>query len=176
MLQTSSIPQYDYATYGRPPEDWNRFLQKACKGSIKAPDDILTGAEFAYMVALTGDQTAPETMNEDDYREIFRRAFPTGPRFKCLQEFHDTVLRANWIPNAFTTSMVARQSESHYCGIWGREPVKWTDLVNDAMLLCLESWSADHCLKCEDESMNSPYDSRKVVATMLYLCLTWPGT
>ena len=68
MLQTSSIPQYTACS--EPPEDWSRFLYKACKGSIKA-DDILVGASWAYMVALTGDQTAPETMNEGDYREIF---------------------------------------------------------------------------------------------------------
>jgi hypothetical protein len=175
MLQTCLIPRYD--AYGESPEDWSRFLNKACKGSSKAPDDILDGASLAYMVALTGDETAPETMLLDNYHATFRRAFPLHPPIKSLQEFHDVALGAKWIPHAFTVSPSARNPASHYCGVWGRAPVDWTNLMNDAMLLCLESWSADHCLKCEDESqLGSTYDSRIVVATMLYLCLTWPRT
>jgi hypothetical protein len=169
MLSTRAIPLHE-----DDPEDWHRFLDKAAKGSIKAVD-IVRYASWAYMVALTGDPTAPDNLDVNEYDAQLRMTFPKAPTVASLQEFHDTAHHANWFPRAFSVSAKPRSRSALYRGLWGRSAVDWSALANDAMLSCLESWSADHFIKCLSE-YKPDYDSRLVVAAMLYLSLTWPDT
>jgi hypothetical protein len=169
MLRTRSIPIHD-----DDPDDWHTFLYKAAKGSIKAPD-TLTYANMAYMVALTGDSTCPDTMHLDDYNAIVRERFPAECPVASLQHFHDIALDAGWITTPFRILESPRNSPSEYIALWGRRPVAESALLNDAMLHCLERWSADHFIECVDH-YGAEYDSRAVTTGMLYLSLTWPGT
>jgi hypothetical protein len=169
MLSTQAIPLHE-----EDPEDWHRFLDKAAKGSIKAVD-ILTHANQAYMVALTGDPAAPDSLHLDDYHARLRETSPNAPMVVSLQEFHDTAHHANWFPQAFAVCTSPRNPSALYRGLWGHRDVDASALANDAMLLCLEKWSADHLIKCLGEH-GLDYDSRLVVAAMLYLSLTWPET
>ena len=167
MLQTQQIPQYQ-DPYGA--EDWHRFLSKACKGSVKATD-ILSIAVMAYMVALTGDATSPETMQESDYHNLLRHRFPAQPPVDDVQQFHDIAVNAKWFPHSFRVSEAPRNTPDKYVALWGRQTVAWSALVNDSMLHCLNHWSADHFLQCEDDG-SLDYDARNVVTSMLYLSLT----
>lgn len=167
MLRTRSIPIYE-----DDPEDWHRFLYKAAKGSIKAPD-ILNYASMAYMVAFTGDQTSPATMDLKDYNNLLRERLPESCPSNSLQHFHDIALDSSWISHAFHVSESPRNKASRYRGLWGRRAVNESVLLNDAMLLCLEEWSADQFIECVSH-YDLQYDSRVVTAGMLYLSLTWP--
>jgi hypothetical protein len=169
MLPTRSIP-----IYGDDPHDWHTFVYKAAKGSIKAVD-TLHYANMAYMVAFTGDPTAPETMLLADYDALVRERFPQACPFSSIQQFHDVALDRGWAPRAFRVSETPRIDPGQYWALWGRLPAKESDLMNDAMLLCLGSWSPSHFLECVD-NYGLDYDSRIVTAAMLYLSVTWPGT
>lgn len=167
MLRTSSIPIYE-----DDPEDWQRFLYKAAKGSIKAAD-ILNDANMAYMVAFTGDPSSPSTMDLEDYNKLVRERFLSDCPAESIQHFHDIARNANWTMKPFRASESPRNKASHYLGLWGKRAVNESALLNDAMLLCLEQWSADHFIECVDH-YDLAYDSRIVTAGMLYLSLTWP--
>lgn len=169
MLQTRAIPIHDDDRR----DDWHTFLYKAAKGSIKAPD-TLTYSNMAYMVALTGDPTCPDTMHLDDYNEIVRQRFPSCP-IVDIQAFHDTAVEHSWIPKPFPVSESPRNPPDRYVSLWGRRPVAESSLMNDAMLYCLANWSAEDFIKCVDH-YGAEYDSRMVTAAMLYLSLTWPVT
>ncbi len=169
MLQTRSIPIHDDSG----PDDWHTFLYKAAKGSIKAPDTV-TCSNMAYMVALTGDPTCPDTMHLDDYNKIVRERFPSCS-ITNIQSFHNTAVDCNWIPTAFRASESPVNSPERYVSLWGRRPVAESALMNDAMLYCLANWSADNFIECVDH-YDAEYDARMVTAAMLYLSVTWPVT
>ena len=168
MLRTHSIPIHDDR-----PDDWHTFLYKVAKGSIKAPDTV-NYSNMAYMVALTGDPTCPDTMHLDDYNAIVRERLP-----KCsipdIQAFHDIAVDCNWVKAAFRVSETPRNPPDCYISLWGRRSVAESDLMNDAMLYCLANWSADNFIHCIDH-YGTEYDSLLVTAAMLYLSATWPGT
>ena len=169
MLQTRSIPVYgdDHA------DDWQTFLYKASKGSIKAPD-TLTYANMAYMVAFTNEPDAPDTVDLDDYNELVHERFPQACPVDSIQAFHDLACRCGWIANPFRVSLTPRNSPDKYVAIWGRLPVDETALMNDSMLHCLDCWSAAHFIECVDH-YGAEYDSRMVTSGMLYLAVTWPS-
>ena len=169
MLPTRSIPIFD-----DDPDDWHTFLYKASKGSIKAAE-TLNHANMAYMVAFTGDATSPETMHLEDYNALVRERFPKTSPVSSIQQFHDIALENGWIASAFRVSETPRKDAAKYVALWGRSPVKESELMNDAMLNCLGSWSPDHYIECVDH-YGLDYDSRIVTTAMLYLSLTWPGT
>ncbi len=169
MLPTQSIPMHD-----DDPEGWHRFLYKAAIGSIKAVD-TLNYANMAYMVAFTGDPTSPDMMHLDDYNALLRKRFPAIPPVSSIQEFHDVAVDANWVTQPFRVSESPQNPASHYRGLWGRPAVDASALMNDAMLNCLEDWSANRMIECTDH-YDTDYDSRMVTSGMLYLSLTWPGT
>ena len=169
MLPTRTIPVYgdDH------PSDWFTFLYKAAKGSIQAPD-IVSDASLAHQVAITNDPTAPTTMPLDEYDRFIHQCFPLRCPAHSIQSFHDLALSHGWMEKPFRVSETPRNDPSNYVGLWGRNPVNHTALMNDAMLHCLECWSADHFLACVDH-YQTDYDSRTVTAAMLYLSITWPN-
>lgn len=169
MLPTRSIPIFDDE-----PDDWHTFLYKASKGSIKALD-TLTYANMAYMVAITGDPTSPDTLRLDDYNAIIRERFPPNCPVASLQDFHDLALDCGWLATAFRVSELPRHDPSAYVAIWGRSPVAESSLINDSMLYCLDCWSPDHFIDCVDH-FGTEFDSRVVTTAMLYLSVTWPCT
>jgi hypothetical protein len=169
MLPTRSIP-----IYGDDPEDWHRFLYKASTGSIKAAD-TLNYANMAYMVAFTGDPSAPETMHLGDYNSLIRERFPKACPISSIHHFHDIAMDHGWIPSGYRVSEAPIRDPGNYVALWGRTPVRESELINDAMLNCLASWSPDHYIKCIDNH-RVDYDSRIVATGMLYLSVTWPGT
>lgn len=168
MLSTRSIPIYDGE-----PDDWHIFLCKAAKGSIKAID-TLNYANMAYMVALTGNPTSPETMHLDDYKTLVRERFPETCPLSSIRQFHDIALDCGWIASTFRVSETPCNDPARYRSLWGRSPVKESDLMNDAMLHCLGLWSPEHYIGCVDH-YGVEYDSRIVTTAMLYLSVTWPG-
>jgi hypothetical protein len=167
MLRSNAIPQYNET-----PATWCRFLEKAAKGSIKAAE-TLWRAQLAYMVDLTNDPDSPDTLLLDDYDTIFRKSFPPSPPKATVTELVQLGVELEWFPHSFVVSDTPRQERSYYCNLWGRLPVDWEDLVNDALLGCLSPWSADN-----SSNYMSPhsvdYDAREVVSGMLFLALTWP--
>lgn len=160
--------------YDDDPGDWHTFLYKASKGSIKALD-TLTYANMAYMVAVTGDPTSPDTMHLDDYNAFIRERFPPVCPIASIQDFHEIALGCGWIATPFRASPRALHEPSAYVALWGRPAVIESALMNDAMLLCLDCWSSKHFIECVDH-YGTDYDSRMLTAGMLYLSVTWPGT
>lgn len=169
MLPTRSIPIYDHD-----PDDWHTFLSKASKGSIKAID-TLDYAYMAYMVALTGNSIAPMTMRLDDDNARIRERFPVTCPIASIQEFHDVANRHGWLSLPFRVSERPRHVPAIYVALWGRPPISASALMNDAMLHCLDGWSADHFIECVDQN-GIQYDSRAVITAMLYLSVIWPET
>jgi len=169
MLQTRAIPIYD----DDHSDDWHTFLYKAAKGSIKAPE-TLSYSNMAYMVALTGDPTCPDTMPLDDYNEIVRKCFPSCS-IANIQAFHDTAVACNWISKPFSVSESFQNPPDRYVSLWDRCSVDESALMNDAMLYCFADWSAEDFIECVDH-YDAEYDSRRVTAAMLYLSVTWPVT
>ena len=168
MLESRTIPQY-----GDTPEDWQRFLYKATKGSYKS-HEILDHAEMAYMCDLTGDSSAPETMHLERYYQMLRNRFPQEPPFGSTQQLIDYGAEHSWFPNKFAAAPMMRYDESHYLDLWDRSrTVDWTALINDASLYCLAKWSADCCVECGTNEQREA-NALKVTAAMLYLSLTWP--
>ena len=168
MLRSRSIPIYNH------PEDWHTFLYKASKGSIEAVD-TLDYANKAYMVAFTGDPSCPATMHLDDYNAMVREQFPLECPAASIQQLHDIAYEAGWIASRFCVSETPHNKATAYIALWGRQPVDESALMNDAMLHCLDRWSADHFIECVHYH-GADYDSRVVTAAMLYLSLTWPDT
>ena len=169
MLPTRSIPIYEEGT-----DDWHRFLYKASKGSIKAVD-TLNDAKMAYMIAFTGDPSSPETMHLDDYIALLRERFPKICPFSSIQQFHDVAHDHGWIASAFRVSKTPRHNRAKYVALWGQSPLTESDLMNDAMLYCLGSWSLEHYIECVNH-YDLDYDSLIVTTAMLYLSVTWPDT
>ena len=160
MLRTRAIPIHDDDR----PDDWHTFLYKAAKGSIKAPETVAY-SNMAYMVALTGDPTCPDTMHLDDYGVVVRERFPTCP-IPDIQAFRDMAVECNWVKAAFRVTEIPRNPAPHYVSLWGRRPVSESALMNDAMLYCLANWSADNFLECVDH-YGAEYDSLLVTVAML---------
>lgn len=167
MLLTRSIPIYNHD-----PDDWHIFLSRASKGSIKAID-TLDYAYMAYMVALTEDSTAPVTMHLDDSNARVRERFPATCPIVSIQEFHDVANHHGWLSLPFRVSERPRHAPAAYVALWGRPPISESALMNDAMLYCLDCWSADHFIECVDQN-GIQYDSRAVITAMLYLSVMWP--
>jgi len=168
MLRSRTIPQYE----GNP-ADWHGFLYKASIGSYKA-HEILANAEMRFMIDLMDDPKAPEVPCEDKYQESLRGAFPPAPPSSSVHALIDLGCDQNWFPHRFNGTESPRNESVEYRGLWKRSrAVEWSALVNDALLLCLEVWSPDHCLACMDEDL-CDYDARVLVAGMLYLAFTWP--
>lgn len=157
------------------PEDWYRFLSKAATGSAKATD-ILSYADMAYMVSLTGNQTAPETLDLKKYEELFKSKFPDSPPSKSVDSLIGLGSKNNWYPHRFVGKQQYLRDLAYYQDLWGKKRnVDWEILINDAFMLCIDKWSAKHCLDCLEES-SLDYNSLNVVSAMLYLSLTWPST
>ena len=168
MLKSCKIPIHEDE-----PEDWQRFLLKAAKGSVKATE-MLSGASMAYMVALTGDPAAPSTLDTKEYAELFRRRFPVAAPSDSVDSLIELGCRHGWFPQRFSGRQHALRDAGYYQNLWDKQRVvEWSDLAHDALVLCIEKWSAAHCLECLEED-STRYNSRNVVSGMLYLALTWP--
>lgn len=166
MLENRFIPQFSDES-----EDWRRFLDKACKGSIKAID-MLGNADMAYMVDLTGDPSAPGTLELSEYAKLFETSFPRTCPAETTDDLIKIACTVGWFPHAFRIAD-CEVDRLKYQSLWGNPPVKWSSLASDAVQVCFEEWSAQHCLICLEER-SSDYNSLDVVAGMLYLSLTWP--
>lgn len=168
MLPSREIPQYQDDS-----DDWLRFLDKAAKGSIKA-EDCLHSADLAYMVALTGDPESPNKLDLGEYAEQFRLTFPATPPGNSIHELIERAVEHRWFPHLFCGSETRIHPDADYAQLWKRRRcVRTTALLNDALLHCLEHWSADDCLQCLDE-YSVDFNSRTIVSGMLYLSFTWP--
>jgi hypothetical protein len=133
----------------QPPEDWNRFLYKAAKGSAKATD-VLSYANMAYMAALTGDPTSPATLQLTDYQEILRDYFATLKKPDSAHHLAATVDSNNWFAFKLHGHLSPPQESSSYSAIWSK------------------GRSVSQC--------SLDYNSHYVVAAMLLLALTWKAT
>ena len=169
MLPNRSIPIFD----DDQPDDWHTFIYKASTGSIKAAD-TLNYANMAYMVAFTGDADSPNCMHLDDYDAMVRERFLKQSPVSSIQHCYELALKNKWIPSPFSLSETPFNPHSHYVGLWGREPVSETELLNDAIINCLENWSPNHYIDCVRD-FGVGYDSLNAVTGMLYLSLTWPA-
>ena len=157
------------------PEDWFSFLSKAAKGSAKATD-ILPYADMAYMVSLTGDQKAPETLDIKKYEDLFISKFPDSPPSTSVDSLIELGSQNDWYPHRFTGKQQYLKEQAYYQDLWRKKRnVNWTLLINDAFMHCIDKWSAKDCLNCLEES-SLDYNSLNVVSAMLYLSLTWPST
>lgn len=169
MLSSRAIPQYD----DDDPADWLSFLSKAAKGSIKA-EDWFHAADLAYMIALTGDPTAPDTLDLEEYAQLFRQSFPPTPPKNTFHELSELVVEQQWFPQKLHGSENRLHPDEDYAGLWKRKRrVSESELAHDALLCCLQHWSADDCLRCLAE-YSVDYNSRMIVSGMLYLSFTWP--
>ena len=165
MLTSRAIPQYadDHA-------DWHRFLEKVCKGSIKA-HEMLSYADMAYMAQLTGDPEAPETLPVAEYKEMLRSRFSTAPA-ETAQAIFDLGHSYGWFPHG--SAIVTGDRLQTTRNLWASGiSLPWGSLVNDSIHQCLANWSADGLMECMDESPLA-YDAIRVTRGMLYLSLTWP--
>ena len=170
MLRSAAIPQYD-DPWG--PENWKRFLEKAGKGSIKAPE-TLERAHMAYMAALAKVPSAPDTLDLEEYSRLFCSAFPKHPPVQSVTGLFQIAYANQWIAEPLHAFSVPCHPLDYYSGLWKRSvTVDWKELVHDAMHCCLSTWSAPHCQACiNDQDLD--FNSRDVVVGMVYLSLTWP--
>jgi hypothetical protein len=166
MLTSRAIPQYADG-----PADWHRFLEKVCKGSVKA-HEMLSYADMAYMAQLTGDPESPATLPLAEYKEMLRSRFPASPPAETAQAIFDIGHSCGWFPDDFAlTKWVRIQTTSN---LWASGiSLPWPSLVSDSIHQCLANWSADGLMECMDESPLN-YDAVRVTRGMLYLSLTWP--
>ena len=168
MLRTSKIPQYcDY------PEDWQRFLYKASKGSYKAVD-ILNYASNAYMIDFTNNPQSPDTLLLTEYNKDFIKQFPSKTPFRSDQEIVDYCVKSGWVHSSFTIGKVSDSHSNLYLDLW--EQGKTVDelvLFKNALTYCLNNWNGDSALACS-EILDYEFDSSLVVSGLLYLALTWP--
>ncbi len=168
MLATKKIPQY-----GDDAEEWPRFLYKATRGSAKATY-ILSDADMAYMVDLTGDPESPSTLHLGDYKKLFCKSFPKLPPLATAQQVIDYGVRNGWFNSGFTASHTALKSDEEYTNAWSRNvELNWVTLVNDAIVNCLDNWNPEKAIEYLDISELN-YDSCKVVSGMIFLSLSWP--
>jgi hypothetical protein len=170
MLSSRAIPQY----YDEDePADWPGFLTKAARGSIKA-EDWFQEAGLAYMVALTGDPTAPDTLDLEEYARLFRQSFPPSPPETTFEGLMQLAVAAQWFPRPVASSEQPCRRDEDYAALWKRKrSVSEMELAHDALLHCRQQWSADDCLRCLEET-SADYNSRTIVSGMLYLSFTWP--
>jgi len=129
--------------------------------------DIVPYTNMAYMVALTSAPKAPETFETEEYENIFCEKFPTIPPSSSIDELIGIGSRNCWFPNKFVGKHNYINKESYYQNLWEKQiVVPWSVLINDSLLLCINNWSATHCLKCLDEGTLN-YNSQKLVSAML---------
>ncbi len=170
MLTSQLIPGHSEKSH-----DWHVFLYKAAKGSSKAID-ILADAGTAYMVALTDDPHAPETLPLTEYRKTFLRTFLHIPQPASVQEIADAANKHDWFPFLLDCWPAHVNTPDLYAKLWKRgETVQERDLVHDAVHYCVSNWSGqefhEHIGK---HSLD--YNSLTVVAAMIFLTLTWPDS
>jgi hypothetical protein len=167
MLTSRLIPQH----LDTEPQNWERFLGKAAKGSYKAVE-MLDAADLAYMSALSTRRDA-NAAPVDSYHFMFRKCFPRSPPATTPQELFVLCFRNGYFPNQLHMDHGPRLPDSAYCNLWaGGKPVQIDDLVHDAVLTCFKRWSHELCL---NEPGDTDYDSLAVVTSMMALCISWPG-
>ena len=167
MLTSRLIPQH----LDTEPQDWERFLGKAAKGSYKAVE-MLDAADLAYMSALSTRRDAAAAQ-ADTYQLMFRKRFPRSPPAPTPQALFGLCFRNGYFPNQLRLDNSPRLPESAYSNLWaGGKPVPIDDLVHDAVLTCFKRWSPELCLS---EPGDTDYDSLAVVMSMLAFCISWPG-
>lgn len=168
MLNVNYIPLYQNES-----EDWNRFLYKAAKGSVKATD-VLSYAEMAYMAALTGDPKAPETLQLSDYHSTLRDYFATFDRPDSAQHLAEAIDCNNWFAIKLRGQLAAPKEAGTYSALWSRgRTVSEHTLLNDSICQCHSSWSADWLIQVIDGETSLDFNSLNVVAAMLLLAVTW---
>jgi|GEM_PF-3728110 hypothetical protein len=171
MFPGRHIPQYDDR-----PESWDRFLDKAAKGSAYA-FDMLTQADLAYMASLTGDPTAPQSQDLGDYARLLQTHFTEFTKPATPDDLSREIQSAQWLSVKPRLPLSPQRPHEKYNALWadGRT-VPLVDLVNDSIIHCHTSWSAKWLLNVinNEDSMN--YNSVNVVAAMLMLAVTWKAT
>jgi hypothetical protein len=164
-----TIPQFEDEA-----ADWQRFLYKACRGSCKAME-MLMSAEMAQLARVTGDASAPATWNAEAADRALETFFPRSPPEMTAQEIVDHGCRQNWFPHQFRVTLQPRNEIAKYQALWrNQEAADWTAAVNDALLCCLSNWSLNHYRQCCAEDP-CDYNSQHVISGMLYLSLVWPS-
>jgi hypothetical protein len=169
MLPTGYIPQYQDEDH---PEQWQRFIDKAAKGSCKAVE-MFQRAYMVYMVVLTGDPSSPAEMPLARYDALFSDRFPAAPPARTAQELLEAAVHQGYISEGFKVTTKLRLANNAYRKLWKRRTsVPGDVLMNDAVIECFNSWSPRLCANDFDPL---DYDSLAVVSGMLALCFTWPN-
>jgi hypothetical protein len=164
MLTSRHIPQHLMSE----PGDWQRFLDKAAKGSYKAVE-MLDAADLAYMSALSHD---PRASRQDHYQSLFRKRFPRSPPASNPQGLFALCLKHGYFATPLRIEAAPRLPATAYCNLWAAgKPVPVDTLVHDAVLACFNRWSPDLCI---GEPGDTDYDSLAVVTSMLTFCISWP--
>jgi hypothetical protein len=168
MLTVPHIPQY-----GDEPESWDRFFDKAAKGSYEA-GDILSYANMAYMASLTGNPVAPDTFDLREYDRLFRSYFAGLERPATPDELLSQMQPQVGWPRLWK-SLAPRRSIDEYTALWAKKrTVPVVELASDAFILAHQAWSADWLSSTIDQELDSlNYNSAKVVAAMILLAATW---
>lgn len=168
MLKGSQIPQNDDR-----PEHWPRFLEKASKGSIKAYD-MLTHADMAYMVALTGDTNSPNTLLLAEYGMLVEQFIASQDRPMTPSDLLTTAVDAGWFKFNQHLRSSSFNSKAQYGSLWSRKHrVTEGELIHDALHHCCAQWSRTWLREVVDEENELTYNSLDVVAAMLMLAATW---
>jgi hypothetical protein len=171
LLTVKHIPLYE-----NEPENWDRFLDKSAQGSAKATE-ILSSADMAYMVALTGNPQAPATLPLTDYKTTLQQYFLTLEQPASAADLAQAIDTANWFTIKLPGHLATAKNHDSYSALWAKKrTAAQQDLLNDAVHHCHASWSAEWLLQVIDEESSLNYNSVNVVAAMLLLAITWKET
>lgn len=171
MLTGPYIPQFQGNT-----QTWERFLYKASKGSYKA-SDFLQHADLAYMVALTGDLDAPNSLDLMEYADRLCVHVDSIPKPGSFDELRTVVLNARWAAVRTSLTTRPRDIDVAYRALWSRgASVSEQDLFHDALIRCYECWAGKWLWNTMQSESGDNYNSLNVVAAMMLFALTWKVT
>jgi len=158
------IPQPEYSTC-----TWDRFLDKAAKGSYKA-EQTLDLAEDALIHKYTGQD--PRTCTEAQHSAWLDATIPSVPPWPSFQEFLQQLIDDGLVDPDVDRSESPIHDRSHYSSLWARKVrVDGTDLVHDAALHAFQNWSRAEYDRLTDPE--APDDnSQDIVAALLLLLST----
>lgn len=171
MLTGPYIPQFQGNA-----KTWERFLYKASKGSCKA-SDFLQDADLAYMVALTGDLDAPNSLDLMEYADRLCDHVESIPKPRSFADLRTVVLNARWIVVRTPLTACPRDIDVAYRALRSRSAsVSEQNLFHDALIRCYECWSGEWLWNTMQSETGLNYNSLNVVAAMMLLALTWKVT
>lgn len=159
------IPQRD-----DDPGSWQRFLEKAAKGSVEAVE-MLSQAELALLEQRAGVDLERDTGWEQSLAAIV----PARP-FETLRDLLDLLWDSGYLPSPLADTTGPFLGREAYSALWARRTtVKPVWLVHDAALHCWGKWGGAGFVRLTDEAYTKggEYNSQDAVAAMLFLLITW---